>query len=61
MLRLTKKEVDLLMGMMEVQLVHADRCDILPNKKITRKQKTRDIQRYALLKKVLDNSLIVDE
>ena len=49
---LTKREVELLDGMIAVQLDHADRCDSVPNRTRADRQKGWDMERVALLKKI---------
>ena len=49
---LTKREVELLDGMIAVQLDHADRCDSVPNRTMADRQKGWDMERVALLKKI---------
>ena len=50
--RLTEREIDLLDGMIEVQLQHAARCDAIPNRTMAEKQKGWDMERVTLLRKV---------
>ena len=47
------REVELVNGMIEVQLDHAQRCDGLPNRQMAEKQKACDMERVELLRKVL--------
>ena len=50
--KLTEREIDLLDGMIEIQLQHAERCDAIPNRTMAEKQKGWDMERVALLRKV---------
>lgn len=50
---LTSREVELINGMIEVQLRHANICDGLINRTMASKQKAWDMERVALLKRVL--------
>ena len=50
---LSVREVDLINGMISVQLDHANRCDSIQNKTMAMKQKGWDMERFALLKRVL--------
>ena len=49
---MTEREIDLLDGMIEVQLQHAARCDAIPNRTMAEKQKGWDMERVTLLRKV---------
>ena len=49
---LTDREVELVDGMIEVQLSHAERCDHIANRRIAAKQKEWDMERVALLRKL---------
>jgi hypothetical protein len=49
---LTEREVELLDGMIQVQLDHASRCDAIANRTMTEKQKGWDMERVALLQKL---------
>jgi len=51
-LSLTDREVELLDGMIEVQLNHAQRCDNIPNRSMADRQKFWDMERVALLRKL---------
>lgn len=48
----TARELELLDGMIEVQLKHADRCDNIRNSEMAAKQKQWDMDRVELLQKV---------
>ena len=49
---LTEREVELLDGMIEVQLHHAAQCDSIANRTMADKQKGWDIERVELLRKL---------
>ena len=49
---LTDREIELLDGMIEVQLNHAEQCDRIANRTMAVKQKGWDMERVALLKKL---------
>jgi hypothetical protein len=49
---LTDREVELLDGMIEVQLNHAQRCDSIANRPMAEKQKGWDMERVELLRKL---------
>lgn len=49
---LTKREVELLDGLIEVQLDHALRCDSIGNRTMAEKQKAWDMERVELLRKL---------
>ena len=53
---LTEREIELLDGMIEVQLDHAKRCDSIANRTMAEKQKGWDMERVALLKKLKENT-----
>jgi hypothetical protein len=48
----SNREIELINGMIEVQLNHAERCDRLPNRSMAEKQKGWDMERVALLQKI---------
>lgn len=48
----TAREIELIDGMIRVQLDHAERCDILANRTMADKQKGWDMERVALLQKL---------
>lgn len=50
---LCDREIELINGMIEVQLDHAQRCDNIANRTMAEKQKAWDMERVALLRKVL--------
>lgn len=50
---LCAREVELIEGMIEVQLHHAELCDRIGNRVMADKQKAWDLERVALLRKVL--------
>ena len=49
---LSKRELDLIDGMIEVQLNHAERCDRIANRRMAEKQKGWDMERVELLRKL---------
>jgi hypothetical protein len=49
---LTDREVELLDGMIEVQLDHAKRCESIANRPMAEKQKAWDMERVELLRKL---------
>lgn len=49
---LTPREIELLDGMIEVQLDHALRCDSIGNRTMAEKQKAWDMERVELLRKL---------
>lgn len=49
---LTAREIELIDGMIEVQLHHANRCDNIGNRPMAEKQKGWDMERVELLKKL---------
>jgi hypothetical protein len=48
----TERELELIDGMIEVQLDHAKRCDSIANRTMADKQKGWDLERVALLQKI---------
>lgn len=48
---LTPREIELIDGMIAVQLDHAMRCDTIANRAMADKQKGWDMERVALLQK----------
>jgi hypothetical protein len=54
--RLTAREIELLDGIIEVQLDHARRCDSIANRTMADKQKGWDMERVALLQKLKENN-----
>ena len=50
---LSAREVELLEGMIEVQLHHAARCDTFANTTMAAKQKGWDMERVELLRKII--------
>ncbi len=46
------KELELIDGMIEVQLRHAAQCDVIANRPMAEKQKGWDMERVALLRKI---------
>jgi hypothetical protein len=48
----TPREIELIDGMIEVQLQHAQRCDGIANRTMAEKQKAWDMERVALLQKI---------
>ncbi len=49
---LTEREIELIDGMIEVQLKHATQCDRISNRTMADKQKGWDMERVALLQKL---------
>ena len=47
---LTEREVELIDGMIETQLLHAERCDHMANSTMAQKQKAWDLERVELLR-----------
>jgi len=54
---LTPREIELIDGMIEVQLHHAARCDGILNRTMAEKQKGWDMERVALLRKLKGEKL----
>ena len=52
----TKRELELIDGMIEVQIAHAERCDSISNRVMAEKQKGWDMERVELLKKIRNTS-----
>jgi hypothetical protein len=53
---LTEREVELIDGMIEVQLHHAAQCDHMANRTMADKQKGWDMERVELLRKLKENT-----
>jgi hypothetical protein len=53
---LTERELELIDGMIAVQLDHAARCDSIANRTMAEKQKGWDMERVALLQKLKENT-----
>ena len=53
---LTARELELIDGMIEVQLDHAKRCDSIANRTMAERQKGWDMERVALLQKLKGNN-----
>lgn len=53
---LTEREVELIDGMIEVELQHAERCDRIANRNMAEKQKGWDMERVALLRKIKEKN-----
>lgn len=49
---LTDREIELIDGMIQIQLDHASRCDAIANRSMADKQKGWDMERVALLQKI---------
>jgi len=49
---LSAREIELLDGMIDAQLNHAQRCDSIPNRPMAEKQKGWDMERVTLLRKL---------
>ena len=54
---LTGREIELIDGMIQVQLDHASRCDAIANRSMADKQKGWDMERVALLQKIKDHGI----
>jgi hypothetical protein len=54
---LTARELELIDGMIEVQLDHAKRCDSIANRTMAERQKGWDMERVALLQKLKEKSI----
>jgi len=57
---LTPRELELIDGIIEAQLNHAERCDIIANRRIAAKQKEWDMERVALLQKIRTHGIGVE-
>lgn len=55
---LTEREIILLDGMIHVQLRHAEQCDSMGNRTMAEKQKSWDMERVELLRKLKDERRI---
>jgi hypothetical protein len=55
---LTTREIELLNGMIEVQLHHAAQCDSIANRRMAEKQKAWDMERVTLLRKLKGDLLV---
>lgn len=51
--RLTEREIELLEGMISVQERHAERCDRIGNRRMAEKQRGWNMERIALLNRIL--------
>lgn len=49
---MTPREIELIDGMIEVQLDHAQRCDAISNRDMAEKQKGWDMERVELLRRI---------
>ena len=49
---LSAREIELLDGLIDAQLNHAKRCDLIPNRPMAEKQKGWDMERVTLLRKL---------
>jgi hypothetical protein len=54
-MKLTEREIELIDGMIEVQLYHASKCDGIQNP-MAAKQKAWDMERVELLRKIKAHS-----
>jgi hypothetical protein len=54
---LTARELELIDGMIEVQLDHAKRCDSIANRTMAERQKGWDMERVALLQKLKEKNI----
>ena len=57
-MKLTEREIELIGGMIEVQLHHAQRCDSMQNSSMAQKQKVWDLERVALLERIKEESQV---
>jgi hypothetical protein len=48
----TAREIELIDGMIQIQMDHAERCDHIANRSMAEKQKGWDMERVALLQKI---------
>ena len=53
---LTEREIELIDGMIEVQLHHASQCDRINNRTMAEKQKGWDMERVELLRKLKEKN-----
>lgn len=53
----TDRELELIDGMIEVQLRHAAQCDVIANRPMAERQKGWDMERVALLRKIKSRPL----
>lgn len=53
---LNEREVELIQGMIQVQQNHAQRCDSISNRTMAEKQRGWDMERVALLQRILKES-----
>jgi hypothetical protein len=53
---LSERELELIDGMIQVQLDHAKRCDSIANRTMAEKQKGWDMERVALLQKLKEKN-----
>ena len=51
-MKLTKHEIELIDGMIDVWRNHAGRCDNIANRTMAEKQKVRDLERVSLLERI---------
>jgi hypothetical protein len=51
-MELNEREIEVIDGMIEVQLNHANRCNTIANRYMAEKQKGWDLERVALLEKI---------
>lgn len=52
-MKLSQRDIMLLNGIIEVQLNHAERCDMLTNRVMADKQKGWDMERVDLLRRII--------
>ena len=57
-MKLTEREIELIDGMIEVQMHHAQRCDAMQNSSMAQKQKGWDLERVALLERIKKESQV---
>ena len=54
---LTTRDIELINGMISVQLDHAERCGRILNKNIAEKQRGHDMERVELLRRILSEGV----
>jgi len=55
-MKLSDREIELIEGMIEVQMHHAARCMVMSNKVMADKQKGWDMERINLLQRVINEN-----
>lgn len=59
--RMTGRELELIDGMIAVQLDHAQRCDAISNRAMAEKQKGWDMERVELLRRIRSFGITTQE